>query len=775
MQEQIDRYEIRGLLGEGGMAKVYRAYDPRFPREVALKTMPAGYLGDPQFRQRFEREAAIIARLQHPGIVPVHDFGEEDGRLFLVMRLMEGGSLQERLDGRPVSLRVVAKLFNGLASALDAAHSKGIVHRDLKPGNILFDEWDEPYLTDFGIVKILEDNETALTKTGGILGTPAYMSPEQVQGEDIDGRSDIYALGVILYEMLTGVQPYQANTPFSVAVKHINEPVPLILEANEELPLEMQVVIARTMAKDREDRYPTARALAAELDALVRDNDKAVDTAAVAAAGRTIGDAAEEIPVPQVEVDQIESEHIEPAVDEEVTLLDTPAEGLDGATMIDATPQPKPPLAVENREEADRKTAVPRWMWIAGGIIVIMLLIGLLWAFGRGGDGNQPLADDGGDLAAAVAASITETPLLPATRTKRPAETPTSELSQTPTSKATPLAEEENRPSVSVAEAVDNVDLAIVICRNDDILCIGLVTDVGKVDDKSFNQSTWEGVQQAASELGAQVEFIETEDVEDYGANIALFANDGYDLIVTVGFAMGEATAVAAHKYPDVDFIGVDQFQGERINNLAGLIFNEDEAGFLAGALAGMLTETDTVAAVLGTDMVSPVVAFKEGYEGGTKYVNPDINLISTYHPGGMDVAFTDPEWGAETARQALDQGADVIFAAAGTTGNGSLLETAGTMGTFCIGVDIDQWFTFPEARPCLVSSAMKLIAEGVFDLAEMSFNDDFPSGNFLGPTGLAPFHDFDGTVPQDVKDRLVEIDAGLQDGSIQTGYRRGG
>lgn len=308
-------------------------------------------------------------------------------------------------------------------------------------------------------------------------------------------------------------------------------------------------------------------------------------------------------------------------------------------------------------------------------------------------------------------------------------------------------------------------------CSSEDVVCIGLVTDVGEVDDKSFNQSAWEGAQEAASKLGAQVEFIETKDAKDYGANIALFADDGYDVIVTVGFAMGEATAEAAGKYPNIDFIGVDQFQGEPIDNLAGLIFNEDKAGFLAGALAGMLTKSNTIAAVLGTDLVPPVVAFKEGYESGAEYVNPSVNIISTYHPGGMDVAFTDPEWGASTAQQAVDQGADIVFGAGGKTGNGALIEVAGTDGAYCIGVDTDQWETVPEAHSCLVSSAMKLITPGVVDLVEMSNKGEFPAGNFFGATGLAPFHDLDGDVSQEIKDKLAEIDAGLQDGSIETGY----
>ena len=165
------------------------------------------------------------------------------------------------------------------------------------------------------------------------------------------------------------------------------------------------------------------------------------------------------------------------------------------------------------------------------------------------------------------------------------------------------------------------------------------------------------------------------------------------------------------------------------------------------------------------------MVAFKEGYENGAKYVNPDINLISTYHPGGLDVAFTDPEWGATTAKQAIDNGADVVFGAGGKTGNGALIEVASHAGLYCIGVDSDQWETVPEAHPCLISSAMKLITPGVMDLIKLSHDGAFPGGVYYGATGLAPFHDFDGDVPGDVKTLLEELDAGLKDGSVSTGY----
>ncbi|MEZ4681648.1 MAG: BMP family ABC transporter substrate-binding protein [Caldilineaceae bacterium] len=250
-------------------------------------------------------------------------------------------------------------------------------------------------------------------------------------------------------------------------------------------------------------------------------------------------------------------------------------------------------------------------------------------------------------------------------------------------------------------------------------------------------------------------------------------------MIVSVGFALGEATATAAQENPDIMFIGVDQFQGEALPNLAGLIFHEDQSGFLAGALAAQLSQTGKVAAVLGTDLVPPVVAFGQGYDLGAKYINPDIEVSTTYHPGGLDKAFIDPEWGASTARQALDQGADVIFGAGGTTSNGALQEVAAADGAgttlFCIGVDTDQWETLPAAHPCLVSSAMKLITPGVVELVTMANEGNFPGGNYYGGAGLAPFHDFEDLVPQEVKDKLAEIDAALKDGSLETGYNPGG
>ena len=314
-------------------------------------------------------------------------------------------------------------------------------------------------------------------------------------------------------------------------------------------------------------------------------------------------------------------------------------------------------------------------------------------------------------------------------------------------------------------------------CTKEDVLCVGLVTDVGKIDDKSFNQSAWEGVKQAETELGAIVNYIETIDSKDYDKNISTFADEGYDVIVTVGFGMGEATAISAGKYPNVKFVGVDQFQAweydddasNDIANVAGLNFPEDNAGFLVGALAAMMSETGKIGSVCGTDAVPPVWRFGEGYRAGAAYIDPAVEVFVVYHNDvGFDKTFVDPEWGAQTANSMIDQGADVIFGAGGKTGNGAV-EAAAQAGVYGIGVDSDQYYTLPNAAPRLLSSAMKMITPGVFDLIKLAKEGNFPAGNFFGAAGYAPYHDLDGDVPADVKAKMEEINAGLLDGSIKT------
>ena len=308
-------------------------------------------------------------------------------------------------------------------------------------------------------------------------------------------------------------------------------------------------------------------------------------------------------------------------------------------------------------------------------------------------------------------------------------------------------------------------------CRSEDLFCVGLVSDVGRINDRSFNQSCWEGLQLAEKELGARVEYIETGSTKDYSANIATFADEGFDVIVTCGFRLADATIDAAEDYPDTDFIGVDQFQDEPIEGLAGLNFPEDQAGFLVGALAAMMSKSRIIGAVCGTDAVPPVWRLGEGYVAGAAYADEIMGTITevfvVYHEND-DQAFTDPEWGAETATAMMGQGADVIFGCGGLTGNGAIIAAA-QADAYVIGVDTDQYWTVPEAALRMLSSAVKLITPGVLELIKLSREGNFPSGNYFGDAGYAPFHDLDNEVPAEVKIEMEKLNAGLLDGSIQT------
>ena len=260
----IGRYEIQGELGRGGMATVYEAFDPHTRRQVALKVLPQALLDQPDLRTRFQREAETIARLKHPNVVEVYDYGDQDGQPYLVMRLMQGGSLKDKLANGPMTIPQALPILQGVAGALDAAHQMGIVHRDLKPDNILFDQYDRPFLSDFGIAKLGETHATLTGETA--IGTPHYVSPEQAQGDrPVDGRSDIYSLGIVLFEMLTGSRPFDAETPIQVMMQHIMAPVPKISRRSHDLPPGCDEIITKALAKNPDDRFQTAVSLVNEL------------------------------------------------------------------------------------------------------------------------------------------------------------------------------------------------------------------------------------------------------------------------------------------------------------------------------------------------------------------------------------------------------------------------------------------------------------------------------------------------------------------------------
>lgn len=258
----IGPYEIGALLGMGGMGMVYRAYQPSLERYVALKVLARTAKSSAIFDQRFVREAAIAASLEHPHIVPVYDYGSTDDLRYVAMRLLLGGTLGDRLHerrefGQPYTPAEVNRILAPLASAIDYAHSLGIVHRDIKPSNIMFDSQDRPYLVDFGIARLM-DTHSGMTQTGHALGTPSYMPPEQWMGKEATSPSDVYALGAVTFEMLTLHPPFEANNPFALMQQHVQAPPPLVNDLRPDLPPLVGITVRQALQKMETDRFPTA-------------------------------------------------------------------------------------------------------------------------------------------------------------------------------------------------------------------------------------------------------------------------------------------------------------------------------------------------------------------------------------------------------------------------------------------------------------------------------------------------------------------------------------
>jgi serine/threonine protein kinase len=262
-------YKIEAPLGKGGMAAVYRAYQASVKRYVAIKVMSSEIAGAAGFVERFEREAQVIAQLEHPHILPVIDYGSDGGVPYIVMRYIEGGSLDDRMRQRALSLQETARFINQIASALDYAHRRGVVHRDLKPNNVLLDKEENCYLTDFGIAR-LTGSDNRLTATGTVMGTPAYMSPEQAMGRTVDSRSDIYTLGVMLYEMVLSKMPFMADTPAALIFQHVYEQPTPPKQIKPDLPDAVVRVLDRALAKSPDARFQLASELAKAFDDAIR-------------------------------------------------------------------------------------------------------------------------------------------------------------------------------------------------------------------------------------------------------------------------------------------------------------------------------------------------------------------------------------------------------------------------------------------------------------------------------------------------------------------------
>ena len=396
-------YQIIEQIGMGGMATVYKAYQANMDRYVAIKVLPRQFADDPTFIGRFEQEARTIAKLEHKHILPVYDYGDQDGYTYLVMRYIGTGNLKDLTQRGPLPLADVARYLVQIAEALHYAHEHGVIHRDVKTSNVLLGVGKETYLTDFGIAK-LAAGSTQFTGTGTIIGTPAYMSPEQCAGMPVDARSDIYSLGIVLYEMLTGAVPFDAETPVAVVLKQIQEALPSPRTVNPAIPEAVEQVLFKTLAKDPDHRYQSAHDLAVALNRAVEG-----------IAEKTTSD----MPAP---------------------VTRTPAPTVAAATVA------VPPVAVPARGGR------ARWWW---GLLAVAVVIGvgagvfLLSNELGGGEDEEavPATEAVGAVTEAVAAATeapTEEPTVTESPTSEPtaAEIPTSEPTEAPTEEAigTPVA-----------------------------------------------------------------------------------------------------------------------------------------------------------------------------------------------------------------------------------------------------------------------------------------------------------------------------------------------
>lgn len=403
---KVGPYEILEELGAGGMATVYLARQESMGRFVAVKVIHKAITGDPTTLERFQREAQIIARLEHPHILPVYDYDGRHIPPYIVMRYLATGTLKDILEKHKLPLEDIAHIYRQLGSALDYAHRQGVIHRDVKPSNIMVDGDGNIFVTDFGIARITEGGEN-LTATGLAVGTPGYMAPEQSVGAEIDGRVDVYSMGAMLFEMVTGRLPYTGDTPIAVILKHINDPIPSVRDYNPNLPEALDTILEKALAKNPSERYQTGMELAQAL--LTQVNASAQPIRLKMAAQETIAG---------IKIDQ----------DTDVTSLPD-----DDATQVDSSPFLTAETATLLKSDEQKTASKPM---IGAAILVLLAVVAGIVFLAFSGDGDDEVQET------EVAAEISDTPSAEATETTRQdvtdaasgvTDTPESEAAELPT------------------------------------------------------------------------------------------------------------------------------------------------------------------------------------------------------------------------------------------------------------------------------------------------------------------------------------------------------
>lgn len=383
--ENVGPYRVMSRLGQGGMATVYKAYHPALDRCVAIKVLHPAFMEDPNFLARFQREARVVAKLDHPNIVPIYDFADHAGQPYLVMKFIDGETLKARLPQTGLPSEKCVPLVEAVGSALAYAHDRGILHRDIKPSNILLTPEEHVYLADFGLARIAEAGQSTLS-SDRMLGTPQYISPEQAQGVvDLDAGTDIYSLGIVLYEMVVGKVPFNADTPFSIIHDHIYTPLPLPSEVNPFVDVRVEQVLLKALAKERSDRFR-------EVDELV---------AAYKVAMLTEPDESLRVPVVEWGAIQRGGESVtlapnDPHKAQEAIPADL-ADSLDERIEIERSP-------IEN----GRKKL--GWIWVVAGLgLSALCFFTFLIVFSQtANSSSSPLGHDGSELIALILQNLIE-------------------------------------------------------------------------------------------------------------------------------------------------------------------------------------------------------------------------------------------------------------------------------------------------------------------------------------------------------------------------------
>jgi serine/threonine-protein kinase len=446
------RYQIEELMGQGGMSAVYKANDPNLKRVVAVKLIHEHLSSDPGFVGRFEEEAAAIAQLRHPNIVQVFDFDVEEGTYYMVMEFIPGETLQEQLKRlneveRSMEIEDVVEYLIDICEASDYAHDRGLIHRDIKPANIMLSVQKQAILMDFGIAKILGGQQH--TATGAVVGTAQYMSPEQIKGEQLDRRSDIYSLGVTLFEMVSGRPPYEADSAMTLMMMHINDPVPEVKLLNPDVPPSLIAVINKALAKSRDDRYQTAGEMAAALRGVLGQPTEVPPAAAAASAVVSDATVVEEA-LPAIEESEAaapDATIVEAAVvagaAAQAAQPDVQQTTAEPVTQPPPTPPTTPPPPTAEAEGGGGIFGIKPLYLIIGGVVLIVIILAVVFGgslFGGGGDDGLPVAVASPTEVEAIEVTPspttipTDTPTMaPPTETFTPTVSPTITLTPTQT------------------------------------------------------------------------------------------------------------------------------------------------------------------------------------------------------------------------------------------------------------------------------------------------------------------------------------------------------